>query len=84
MLMVRSKSLHDCEKQPISLCRASSVWIARAASSANSMSRTRISNTFVFARRRAMLNSLPSSRDFERFAYQLHVGHVKPTIISFF
>ena len=62
MLMVRPKPLHNWEKQSISLCRASSVWVARAASSANSMSRTRISDSFVFALRHAMLNSLPSVR----------------------
>ena len=50
------------QKKSISLCSAFSVWFAMAASSANSMSRTRISDTFVFTRRREMLNSLPSVR----------------------
>ena len=38
------------------------MWVARAASSANSISCTRISDTFAFARRREMLNSWPSVR----------------------
>ena len=44
-----------------SFWRPSSVCEARAASSAKSIPRMRTEVTFVFARRRAMLNSLPSA-----------------------
>ena len=38
------------------------MWVARATSSADSMSRTWISDTVVFARRRTLMNSLLSAR----------------------
>ena len=61
-LMVSPKSLHACEKQSINDWSSSWVWVATAASSANSMSLTRTLRTFVLALRRARLKSLSSDR----------------------
>ena len=61
-LMVSPKSLHACEKQSINDWSSSWVWVATAASSANSLSLMRTLRTFVLALRRARLKSLPSDR----------------------
>ena len=61
-LMVSPKSLQACEKQSTNDWSSSWVWVATAASSANSMSLMRTSHTFVLALRWARLKSLPSER----------------------
>ena len=61
-LMVSPKSLHACEKQSINDWSSSWVWVATAASSANSMSLMRTLRTFVLALRRARLKNMPSDR----------------------
>ena len=61
-LMVSPKSLNACDKQSINDWSSFWVWVATAASSANSMSLMRTLRTFVLALRRARLKSLPSDR----------------------
>ena len=61
-LMVSPKSSQAYEKQSIHDWSSSWVWVATAASSANSMSLMRSLRTFVLALRRARLKSLSSER----------------------
>ena len=56
---MRPNSVQASAKQVISRCSDSSVWAARAVSSAKSISLIRTLHTFVFARRRARLKRLP-------------------------
>ena len=62
VLMVSPKSLQACEKQSINDWSSSWVWVATAASSANSMPLMISLRTFVSALRRARLKSLSSER----------------------
>ena len=61
-LMVSPKSLPACEKQSINDRCSSWVWVATAASPANSMPLMRSLRTFVLALRRARLKSLSSEQ----------------------
>ena len=58
----QSEVLQACEKQSINDWSSSWVWVATAASSANSMSLMRTLRTFVLPLRLAKLRSLPSER----------------------
>ena len=60
-LIVGPKCSQATEKRLTGCWRRSSVCDAKAASSAKSIPRMRTEVTFVFARRRAMLNSRPSA-----------------------
>ena len=61
-LMVSPKYIQACEKQSINDRSSSWVWVATAASSANSMSLMRSLRNFVLALRRARLKSMSSER----------------------